>query len=379
MLRYEYQQKLLVRHSHGNVQKDSSYFKEMPEVPNDIIVVNEQPKVVMKQLEQQQQQQNSTNSNNLHQFQQHQQLNQVNSPNMIQQTSSNSIQMHSNNNQMQSILNNPNNNNMINNRLDLNNQINMNQQSNLMNNQINMNQQSGLNMMNNKPIVGQMQTPNVAGGYHQNILNNNNSNQLQINNNNSNLMLQNSLLNSKNVINNPGVVGVSRLTPEKQRGGNTGSGRKPKQARGGARATRTPSNQQPIMGGLTTPPIMLQNANNPLVNQNPNWPQQQQQLQNNNLQQHGLYGQTNGPTNNQTSILHSNQASSIAQQPVNQLQHNTAMRQSSWGSQMAAQQTQPLVNNTITNAYPTQAQTPIPQQQQQQYMTSIIFFLDRGF
>ena len=62
MLRYEYQQKLLVRHSHGNVQKDSSYFKEMPEVPNDIIVVNEQPKVVMKQLEQQSHEMRDTNT-----------------------------------------------------------------------------------------------------------------------------------------------------------------------------------------------------------------------------------------------------------------------------------------------------------------------------
>jgi hypothetical protein len=383
MLRYEYQQKLLIRHSHGNIQKDSNYFKEMPEIPNDIIIINEQPKVVVKQIEQQ-----NTNINQFTLQQQQQQQQQLNSPNMIQQTP-NSMQMHSNNNQMQSMINSQN--MMNNNHLS---QLNMNQQQqqqqqqqlgNLMNQ--NIMTTSGLNMMNNKPIgIGQMQTPNNAPGGYQNMLNNNPNNQMQINNS-TNLMLQNSLLNSKNVMNNPGIAGVPRVTPEKQRGGgNTGSARKPKQARGGARATRTPSNQQPPMSNLTatsTPPIMMQNAN-PLVNQNPNWQQQQQQLQNNNLQQqqHGLYGQTNGPTNSQSNILHNNQTALPQQQPasINQLQHNPAMRQTPWNSQMAPQQPQqqPLGNTTLPNAYPTQAQTPNPQtipQQQQQYLSSIILFL----
>ena len=37
MLRYEYQQKLLVRHNHMNIHKELTYFKEKPEVPSDIM------------------------------------------------------------------------------------------------------------------------------------------------------------------------------------------------------------------------------------------------------------------------------------------------------------------------------------------------------
>ncbi|CAF0769772.1 unnamed protein product, partial [Brachionus calyciflorus] len=37
MLRYEYQQKLLLRHKHMNIHKELTLFKEKPEVPNDLI------------------------------------------------------------------------------------------------------------------------------------------------------------------------------------------------------------------------------------------------------------------------------------------------------------------------------------------------------
>ena len=42
MLRYEYQQKLLIRHRHLNIHKELSYFREKPEVPNDLIEIAQQ-------------------------------------------------------------------------------------------------------------------------------------------------------------------------------------------------------------------------------------------------------------------------------------------------------------------------------------------------
>ena len=42
MLRYEYQQKLLIRHRHLNIHKDLIYFREKPEVPNDLIEMAQQ-------------------------------------------------------------------------------------------------------------------------------------------------------------------------------------------------------------------------------------------------------------------------------------------------------------------------------------------------
>jgi len=42
MLRYEYQQKLLIRHKHLNMHRDLAYFKEKPDVPNDLIDVGQQ-------------------------------------------------------------------------------------------------------------------------------------------------------------------------------------------------------------------------------------------------------------------------------------------------------------------------------------------------
>lgn len=42
MLRYEYQQKLLVRHKHLNVHKELAYFKEKPEVPADLLEIGQQ-------------------------------------------------------------------------------------------------------------------------------------------------------------------------------------------------------------------------------------------------------------------------------------------------------------------------------------------------
>jgi len=42
MLRYESQQKLLIRHKHLNMHKDLGYFKEKPEVPSDLIEVGQQ-------------------------------------------------------------------------------------------------------------------------------------------------------------------------------------------------------------------------------------------------------------------------------------------------------------------------------------------------
>ncbi|RNA31998.1 mediator of RNA polymerase II transcription subunit 12 [Brachionus plicatilis] len=41
MLRYEYQQRLLVRHKHMNIHKELSYLKEKPDVPNDLIELPE--------------------------------------------------------------------------------------------------------------------------------------------------------------------------------------------------------------------------------------------------------------------------------------------------------------------------------------------------
>ncbi len=41
MLKYEYQQKLLVRHKHMNIHKELTYFKEKCDVPNDLIEVSE--------------------------------------------------------------------------------------------------------------------------------------------------------------------------------------------------------------------------------------------------------------------------------------------------------------------------------------------------
>lgn len=42
ILRYEYQQKLLIRHKHLNIHKELTYFKEKPEVPSDLIEVGQQ-------------------------------------------------------------------------------------------------------------------------------------------------------------------------------------------------------------------------------------------------------------------------------------------------------------------------------------------------
>lgn len=41
MLRYEYQQRLLVRHKHMNIHKELSYLKDKPDVPNDVIELPE--------------------------------------------------------------------------------------------------------------------------------------------------------------------------------------------------------------------------------------------------------------------------------------------------------------------------------------------------
>lgn len=45
ILKHEYQQKLLVRHKHLNIHKDLAYFKEKPEVPQDLIEVGQQVRV----------------------------------------------------------------------------------------------------------------------------------------------------------------------------------------------------------------------------------------------------------------------------------------------------------------------------------------------
>ena len=39
MTRYDYQQKLLIRHKHLNMHKELTYFKEKPEVPSDLVEV----------------------------------------------------------------------------------------------------------------------------------------------------------------------------------------------------------------------------------------------------------------------------------------------------------------------------------------------------
>ncbi len=46
MLRYEHQQKLLVRHKHLNIHKELTYFSEKSQLPNDIVEIGQQQIVI---------------------------------------------------------------------------------------------------------------------------------------------------------------------------------------------------------------------------------------------------------------------------------------------------------------------------------------------